>query len=532
MSMRVNSGSRASLRERLLSCLIIGLSALWVGGAGWWWGTKSAGSADAHGYISQAALWLDGNLVVSLPMATTVPWQDAEWTFAPLGYRPGVERGTLVPVYPVGLPLVMAAAEAVGGRRAIYLVVPLFGIIAVLASASLAVRLASPAAGAIAALSIASSPTFLFSLMWPMSDVPASALWASGLVLATGGGLVSACGAGLAIGLAVLTRPNLVLVSLAPVGFLLWRVVATGPSRRRAWTRLLIVSALAAIGCLGVAAIHTWFYGGPLATGYGHASQIYDVSRIATTASGFVMRPLALEPPLVILCVVGLGWHLWAGARPRAEAWMAAAAIALVLTSYAFYVTFPEWWYVRLLLPAWPVAAAFAGVGTVRLVGLASPGWRAAAMVLVGIVLVGVGGREAMRRGVFSLREAESRYETVARFARQALPPNAVFFSFQQSGGLRYYADRPIIRFDVLPPRWFNDAISKMRVRGFRPYFVIEDHEEVVFKARFRPASSLGYLDWAPMAELDGPVRVRIYDPADRDKMRRGEAYSTFRLRP
>ena len=70
---------------------------------------------------------------------------------------------------------------------------------------------------------------------------------------------------------------------------------------------------------------------------------------------------------------------------------MAAAAIGLVLTSYAFYVTFPEWWYVRLLLPAWPVAAAFAGVGALRLVGLAAPRWRAAAMVLVAMVLVGGG---------------------------------------------------------------------------------------------------------------------------------------------
>ena len=231
--MLASSGPRSPLRERLLSCLIIGLSALWVGGAGWWWGTRSAGSADAHGYISQAALWLDRDLIVPVPMATTVPWDDAEWTFAPLGYRPGVARGTLVPVYPAGLPLVMAAAEAVGGRRAIYLVVPLFGMLAVLASASLATRLASPAAGAIAALSIASSPTFLFSLMWPMSDVPASALWAVGLVLATGAGLLSAGGAGVAIGLAVLTRPNLVLVSLAPVGYLLWRATVDRPARRR-----------------------------------------------------------------------------------------------------------------------------------------------------------------------------------------------------------------------------------------------------------------------------------------------------------
>ena len=521
----------SSLRTQVVSRLIIALAALWIGGAGWWWGTTSAGSADAHGYISQAALWLDGRLVVPHPMATTVPWPDAEWTFAPLGYRPGVEPGTLVPVYPAGLPLVMAGAQALGGREAIYLVVPLFGVLAVLATARLATHLASIDAGAIAAVTLASSPTFLFSLMWPMSDVPASALWVLALVFAAGVGLPSACAAGLAVGLAVLTRPNLVLVSLAPAGYLLWRVVSR-PSRRPEWTRLLVVGVLTTAGCLGVAAIHTRLYGSPLATGYGHASQIYDVTRVTTTASGFVTRPLALEPLLVILCVTGLVSQLWQRTTASAEAAMAAAAMALVLTSYAFYVSFPEWWYVRLLLPAWPVAAAFAGVAVVRLVHRLSPRWRVASQVAIGVLIVIVGGREAMARGVFDLREAEARYETVARFARQSLPPNAVFFAFQQSGALRYYADRPILRFDVLPPRFFDDAISKMRVRGYRPYFVVEDHEEVVFKARFRPVSPLGYLDWAPLVELDGPVRVRIYDPADRDKMRRGEAYPTVRLTP
>lgn len=519
-------------RERHVSLAVRGLAALWVALAGLGWGTWSAGSADAHGYISQAALWLEGDLIVEQPMASSVPWTDAEWTFAPLGYRPGVEPGTLVPVYPAGLPLVMAGFQAIGGARAVYFVVPVFGAIAVLATGRLAALMASPAAGAIAALLLASSPTFLFSLMWPMSDVPASALWGLALVLATGTGMASAVGAGLAIALAVLTRPNLVLVTLAPAGFLLWRTVTARADRWSAWRRLAIVGVLACAGCLGVAAIHTWLYGSPLSTGYGHASQIYEPARVTSTATGFVLRPLAIEPPLVILCVIGMAWQLRRGAEARAIAWLAAATIALVLASYAFYVSFPEWWYVRLLLPAWPAAAAFAGVAVVRLAHLASGRWRAAAIVAMVAVVVGVGLREARQRGVFGLRDAESRYEVVARFARRALPDHAVFFTFQQSGALRYYADRPIIRFDVLPPRWFDDAISKMRVRGYRPYFVIEEQEEVVFKARFRPVSPLGYLDWQPMAELDGPVRVRIFDPADRDKMRRNEHYPTFRIRP
>ena len=526
------SSSRGFTHERALAFPVIAAAAIWVGVAGMTWGTWSAGSADAHGYTSQAELWLDGDLIVSKPMALTVPWDLAEWVFAPLGYRPGLEPGTLVPIYPVGLPLVMAALQAVGGRDAVYLVVPIFGVVAVLATARLAMRLASPAAGAVAALCLAASPTFLFSLMWPMSDVPAAALWGLGLVLTAGAGVPSAVGAGLAIGLAVLTRPNLVLVAIAPGIYLLWRVVSSPASRRMAFTRLAIVCLLAGAGCIGVAVVHTWLYGSPLSTGYGHVSQIYEVSRLPATAPGIVLRPLALEPPLVLLGVVGLLWRLGRRDEGRPVASLAAAAIALVLISYAFYVSFPEWWYLRLLLPAWPATAAFAGVAVVAVASRAS-GWRRAAVVgLLAALVVGIGAREAVARDVFALRDAESRYETVSRFATRALPANAVFFAFQQSGGLSYYADRPIIRFDILPPRAFEDAISKMRFRGYRPYFVIEAHEEVLFKARFRPVSPLGYLDWQPMAELDGPVPVRIYDPADRDKMRRNEPYPTYRIEP
>ncbi|MEZ5284675.1 MAG: hypothetical protein R2712_07690 [Vicinamibacterales bacterium] len=173
----------------------------------------------------------------------------------------------------------------------------------------------------------------------------------------------------------------------------------------------------------------------------------------------------------------------------------------------------------------WRVAAA--GV-----LARTAPSWRAPAFAALAAVIIGAGAWEASARNVFGLRGIESRYETVARFAGRVLPPNAVFFAYQESGALHYYTDRPIVRFDVLTSGWFTHALDDVRERGLHPYFIVEDHEEVVFKARFQDVSPLGRLDWQPVAELDGPVRVRVFDPEDRARIERGEGVATYRLDP
>jgi len=48
-----------------------------------------------------------------------VPRPQAEWSLSPLGYRPGLGPGLIVPTCPPGLPLVMAAAAGIGGPGAI-----------------------------------------------------------------------------------------------------------------------------------------------------------------------------------------------------------------------------------------------------------------------------------------------------------------------------------------------------------------------------------------------------------------------------
>jgi hypothetical protein len=52
------------------------------------------------------------------------------------------------------------------------------------------------------------------------------------------------------------------------------------------------------------------------------------------------------------------------------------------------------------------------------------------------------------------------------------------------------------------------------------------------FRERFSDLNELGGLDWPPMAERRDPIRVRIYDPADRDRSRRGETVQTQAIPP
>ena len=81
-------------------------------GVGVGYGTYAAAGADASGYISQAALLSSGRLAFDEPLATELgPGVESTWAVAPLGYRPGLSAGEVVPTYPPGLPFVMAVAR-------------------------------------------------------------------------------------------------------------------------------------------------------------------------------------------------------------------------------------------------------------------------------------------------------------------------------------------------------------------------------------------------------------------------------------
>src|SRR5688572_27455185 len=81
-------------------------------------GSFVAGGSDSYGYVSQARLWVNGTPITREPLISEVTWHDADWTFAPLGYKPGLETGAIVPVYSVGYPMLMALFEKLFGAGA------------------------------------------------------------------------------------------------------------------------------------------------------------------------------------------------------------------------------------------------------------------------------------------------------------------------------------------------------------------------------------------------------------------------------
>src|SRR5438270_73113 len=110
-------------RAFTLAAALLSLTALCVGIQ---WGAMVAGGSDSYGYVSQAGYWQRGSVVVQEDVIRPSPWPSAAATWSPLGYRPSPTRpDAIVPVYPPGLPLLMALFQSVGGFRAAFLVVPL-----------------------------------------------------------------------------------------------------------------------------------------------------------------------------------------------------------------------------------------------------------------------------------------------------------------------------------------------------------------------------------------------------------------------
>ena len=93
-------------------------------------------------------------------------------------------------------------------------------------------------------------------------------------------------------------------------------------------------------------------------------------------------------------------------------------------------------------------------------------------------------------------------------------------------------AGRLTLYYDWLQPRWLDGAVRELAARGYDPVIVIEAAEEPAFRDRFGELNTLGRLDWPAAAELASPVRVRIYDPADRERFRRGDRITTRQIQP
>ncbi len=479
----------------------------WVFCAGIAFGTFAAGGADSYGYVSQAGLFMHGHVVERIPLDLdrANAWPDVPGTLAPLGYTRGPSRALLSPTYPPGLPLLMAPATLIH-PDALFLIVPFCGALAVWCCWRLGAQLGEPLAGALAAVLLAASPTFLYQSVQPMSDVPATAFWMLALLLARRPGLGGAICAGGVASIAILIRPN-----LAPLLLLIVATVITAPAGRRLLrASLCAVAAVPGIVLLG--AIQNIRYGSPLASGYGEFHDLFSLSNVMPNLARYPGWLAETHTPLIWLWIVAPLWIAMssrgrvaapavsdppalrgdAGAPDRVFAAICYAFSAAVLLAYLPYVYFrpEEWFYTRFLLPGLPLmllldaamvlAAArrfFArtGEGIATIVLLVAAAWFAI---------------EARSVGVFDLRNGEQKYPAVGAYARDHLPPSAVLFAMQHSGSLRYYSGRLTVRWDVVDRAALDRAVEVLRSRGQEPYAVVDlPEEDAAFRERFDAAA-------------------------------------------
>ena len=503
-------GAHPSGRVWTLAAAMLSIAALVAGVR---WGALVAGGADSYGYISQAGDWQRGSVVVQEDVIRPSPWPAAALTWSPLGYRPSPNRpDAIVPLYAPGLPLLMALFQAVAGYCGAFVVTPLCGALTIWCTWLLGRRVfGAPGVALWGAALVAVSPVFLYQLMNAMSDVPVTAAWTLALVLTVSRLPLAA---GLAMSAAMAIRPN--LVPLAGV-MILWTVLSEARERgaRAAMPAAWRAVAGASIAVIGIGVFNARVYESALTSGYGTTSDLFALAFLPANVRQFAGWIAEVETPVVaIAALFFIAPRTLPPARIPFARLLLGGSIVVVLLSYLFYRPFDAWWYLRFLLPIWPVvmlltAAALESVAR-RWLRPAYP-FAMAAMVAF---FAWHGLRTAVDRGAFDLGRSERRYVDVARFVASHTEPDAVILSVQHSGSLRIYADRLTLRYDALDPMWLDRTVAYLRSIGRHPYYVLDGNEVEAFRRRFAAANQSGTLDWPAMATLGGTIAV--FDPIDR----------------
>ena len=404
-----------------------------------------AGGSDPSGYMWSARLFRQGTLSVPINVPKGFPLDAVGLdALTPLGGRVRPQTLTLVAVYPTGLPLHFAAASLILEDEQAVKAVLLFVVAGVLWLLYLLGRDAGlprlwAAAGC---LLLALSPLFLFLAVQPYSDVLAT-FWVEAAVICAWRvrrRAAFAVLAGASLGMAALVRPTNLLFLLP--------VLAAMPVSAGTYARLIGGGLPFAVF---VAVYQTWAYGHPLRTGYGDVSWLFGWANVLPSLKYYLVWLPQLASWLVVL-VPAAAWG-WRGPLAR---WRLVAGAWLVanLGTYAGYsVTWQTWWFLRFVLPAFPILIV-SGLSGLRELTQAVvrparvPGVRhlagAAAAVIVGLCAIAL-----VRTPLFDAHRAMKGSERVYRDALRTMEIGGLssrpVLMMQLSGAANYY--RPALRF-------------------------------------------------------------------------------------
>ena len=489
--------------------------------------TWAAWATDSGAYISAGRAWARGELFTPATFIFWAPWAGNGQVEFPLGHVEGPIKGTITGQYPLGYPLLIAAAFRLGGDLAPHLISPLFTGVLAWCAFLLGRLMATAWAGVLAALMIAATPVVLGHAVMPFSDVPAAALWALAWLMSVRPGYTAALASGAAAAFAVMTRPN-----LAPLAVVIAATVtfADYTGWKRALGRLVAFGILGSLGPGLVLWSQAVLYGHPLQSGYRvPMSSFFSLERVAYNAGLYPRMLAALHSWLAL---AGLAFVPFGVRRMRSspEAYtrglLVWSAVGLIVVNYALYLpylTYVGWFWLRFLLPA--LLALFlllaAGLDDLRLWLQRRWKWLAYAALIPGLVVPWFGEKEIRPQVGYE------RIHMMERYLAEVLPPNAVVLTYAHGGAIAAATGRPIIRIDYIEGDALDRVVRALQRRGYRPVYVFDVAVEGPFVGeRFRK-SELGRLTWPARAELTSVTSIVYYDLADREAFFSGERWPT-----
>jgi hypothetical protein len=341
-------------------------------------------------------------------------------------------------------------------------------------------------------------------LVQPTSDVPVMACWATSLVAAMQMSPAAPAFAGAAAALALLIRPNTVPVAIVPLLLVLSASPRTTPRIRRA---ALFIGPVVAAAVL-IAALNAVFYGSALTSGYGSLSDLYSIEYVIPNTKQYASWFSSTQTPLAFLWLAAP--LLAAGGSERLRLLIVTVIYpVLVYAMYAAYLPWHEWWYLRFLLPAFPVVCAAVGAVMVTVVKrFHRSGVALAAIFVVFASAVVHEWRFVRDAGVFRYATDDQRFAMALEFAN-TLPRDAVLVSVAHSGTLNFYTGRDVLRWEVVAPEQLDEALTYLRRHGHTLYFIGDPSEEVAFKSYFATTDAAARFDAGRM------VTGRVFVAAD-----------------
>lgn len=433
----------------------------------------SIGGADSYGYVSASRMMTEGRLIGDAAIAAWLSAANRLAMASPLGWTPSPDGTGISPTFPIGVSAVMAAFTRLGGSEAVFLVAPVMGAIALWLVYHLARRWYDAETALFACALVAWNPLFIAYAKQPMSDVPATMWTVFALWLAMRSTPLTAFGAGLAAGAAVITRPALAIAGAV--------VVFAARRGEQPWLRAALAGGGVAVGVAVQMAIQTHLFGSPLASGYGAMERLFSVNHVAANFGIFTRHLWTIAGPLWLL---GLALGLMA-ARPEPRA-KPAAVFAGVAAPYLFYLPFDHWETLRFLLPGLVPLTVLVADGLIKIARW--PRHPAATAAIVCAFLAIVAGRSEMllrQSSVWDIAALEERYPLAGEWINVNTPAGSVVLASQHSGSVRWYGRRRTLRWDVIAPGDLATTVREIESRGAVVYVALEGDEVGMFDARF-----------------------------------------------